>query len=431
MYRTKVLIISKRKELSIKYKKLIEGLNQDVVYTNDLSMSLSIIQNEKIEFIIVSDTIKEKLSEFIRKIRILTYNFRPIIIAISKSSELEDRLQTLDAGADDFLGEEISKQEFQMRFKAHLRRYIESSLNPVTHLLNKNITIKQLQRSLKVNSGTNEKTSYILLKIKNIEQYRFTHGEIAYEKVLQTLGAIINSMLSPDDFLGHLFDNEFILITNSYNAEKLCAFLVFAFDNIINKFYSEDEINDNFVIEHGDSMQEEKSSLMKLYITSAEKQENETDFRNIINSLNELMKLCDKSDKSTYIIDRIRLNGEASFEKDKNKVLILEFDESLSYLLKNVCELNNIKAKTVNNYMEFNEIYEEYNPEVVILDWGKDKETESLEYARKIKQDNKKLIFSSSCLNKKEILKAGADLYLPKPYEVDDLVKWIKKFLDN
>ena len=139
MYRTKVLIISKRKELSIKYKKLIEGLNQDVVYTNDLSMSLSIIQNEKIEFIIVSDTIKEKLSEFIRKIRILTYNFRPIIIAISKSSELEDRLQTLDAGADDFLGEEISKQEFQMRFKAHLRRYIESSLNPVTHLLNKNI----------------------------------------------------------------------------------------------------------------------------------------------------------------------------------------------------------------------------------------------------------------------------------------------------
>ncbi len=431
MYRTKVLIISKRKELSIKYKKLIEGLNQDVVYTNDLSMSLSIIQNEKIEFIIVSDTIKEKLSEFIRKIRILTYNFRPIIIAISKSSELEDRLQTLDAGADDFLGEEISKQEFQMRFKAHLRRYIESSLNPVTHLLNKNITIKQLQRSLKTNSGTNEKTSYILLKIKNIEQYRFTHGEIAYEKVLQTLGAIINSMLSPDDFLGHLFDDEFILITNSYNAEKLCAFLVFAFDNIINKFYSEDEINDNFVIEHGDSMQEEKSSLMKLYITSAEKQENETDFRNIINSLNELMKLCDKSDKSTYIIDRIRLNGEASFEEDKNKVLILEFDESLSYLLKNVCELNNIKAKTVNNYTEFNEIYEEYNPEVVILDWGKDKETESLEYARKIKQDNKKLIFSSSCLNKKEILKAGADLYLPKPYEVDDLVKWIKKFLDN
>ena len=32
--------------------------------------------------------------------------------------------------------------------------------------------------------------------------------------------------------------------------------------------------------------------------------------------------------------------------------------------------------------------------------------------------------------NKKEILKSGADLYLPKPYEIDDVVKWIKKFLN-
>ena len=32
--------------------------------------------------------------------------------------------------------------------------------------------------------------------------------------------------------------------------------------------------------------------------------------------------------------------------------------------------------------------------------------------------------------NKKEILKAGADLYIPKPYEIDDIVFWIKKFLN-
>ena len=113
MYKTRVLIISKRKEQSIKYKKLIEALAQDVEITNDLSNALSIIQKQENEFIIISDSIKEKLSEFIGKIRVLTFNARPIIIAISKSSDLEDRLQALEAGADDFLGEEISKQEFQ------------------------------------------------------------------------------------------------------------------------------------------------------------------------------------------------------------------------------------------------------------------------------------------------------------------------------
>ena len=35
-----------------------------------------VLQKQEVEFIIISDTIKDKLSEFIKKIRILTYNFR-------------------------------------------------------------------------------------------------------------------------------------------------------------------------------------------------------------------------------------------------------------------------------------------------------------------------------------------------------------------
>ena len=72
MYKIAILIISSRKELSIKYKKLIEGLNQNAIISNNLSGALSIIQKERPEFIIISDTIKEKLSDFIKKIRILT-----------------------------------------------------------------------------------------------------------------------------------------------------------------------------------------------------------------------------------------------------------------------------------------------------------------------------------------------------------------------
>ena len=141
MYKARVLIISDKKEQSIKYKKLIEVQNQDVVITNNLSDALSIMQKQEIEFIIISDSINERLSDFIKKIRVLTFNSRPIIIAISKSSDLEDRLEVLESGADDIIGEEISKQEFQMRFRAHLRRYMETFLNPYTQLSDKNITI--------------------------------------------------------------------------------------------------------------------------------------------------------------------------------------------------------------------------------------------------------------------------------------------------
>lgn len=425
MYKTRVLIISSRKELSIKYKKLIEALGQTVIIASNLSDALDIIQKQEIEFIIISDTIKEKLSGFIQKIRVLTYNFRPVIIAVSKSGDVKDRLEALDSGADDFLGEEISKQEFQTRFRAHLRRYLENSINQTTKFLERSITKKAVSRTLFENCNL----SYLLIKIKNIELYQKTHGEIATEKVLQTLSAIVNSVLSQNDFIGHLSDREFILITSNDASEKIASFLAFAFDNILNKFYSNDEYENNFTIQSSDSIEESKTGLMRLNIASIEKNENSKSYTDVIQNLRDLIVLCKDENSSSYIIDRIKLKGEVT-KKVSNKVLILEPDCALSYLLKNVCELNNIEVKAINRYSEFKKVYKDFKPNVVVLDWGFENAKTSLNIAYNISKDNVKLIFSSSCLNKEEILKAGADLYIPKPYEIDDIVYWIKKFLN-
>ncbi len=145
MYKACVLIISKRRELSIKYKKLIEALNHEVFVTASLSEAFKQIPLKEPELIIISDTIEEKLSDFCKKIRTLTFNFRPAIIAISKSSEMIDKLQTLEAGADDFLSELISSAEFQARINAHLRRYIENSINPITGFVQSNLTLKTIK----------------------------------------------------------------------------------------------------------------------------------------------------------------------------------------------------------------------------------------------------------------------------------------------
>ena len=310
-----------------------------------------------------------------------------------------------------------------MRFRAHLRRYLESHINPITQLSNKNITIKAIKKSFEIN----EDISYLLLKIKNIEQYHKTHGEIAYEKVLQTIGAMINSTFSSEDYAGHIKDDELILITNTIQAEKIASFLTFAFDNILNKFYSNDEFENNFTIQSADNIKEAKTGLMRLNIASIEKNKNKLNHIDIINSLNELIKLCNSEDSSSYIVDRFKLKGEA-IQKTK-KVLIFEPDSALSYLLKNICEMNEIEAQFALNQNDFEELYKNFNPNVVILDWGFKDGSCSLKIAKKISKDNIKLIFTSSFLNKKEILKSGADLYIPKPYEMDDMLYSIKKFL--
>ena len=424
MYKTRILIITNRKELGAKFKKTIDNLAQSAIYTNDLSYALKIIQNQEIEFIIISDTIKEKLSGFVRKIRALTYNFRPVIIAVSKSSDINDKLEILQNGADDIIGEDVSKAEFQMRFMAHLRRYIESFLNPITKFYDKNISQKALKQSLL----DDKNYSYILVKIKNAISYRTTHGEIAWEKTIKTLAAIINSTLSKDDFVGHITDNDFLLIVNPIIGEQIASFLTFAFDNILNKFYSSDEYENNFSLELSDDKQEIKKGLMHLNIAVCEKINQKQDFIQIINNLYEIINSLEDINKSIYLIDRAKISGQTT-NVNKNKVLIYEKDNALSCLLKNVCELNSINVISVFKKDEFEETYFTFQPDVVILDWGYGSESEAIELAKKISKDNIKLIFSSSLLNKKEILKSGADLYMPKPYEIDNMIEWIKKFL--
>ena len=94
MYNPEVFILTKRKELAIKHKKLIDGLNCSATIFSKLDEAINAIKNNEPEIILVSDTIDDILSDFIRKIRILTYNFRPVIIAISKSDAMDDKLKT-------------------------------------------------------------------------------------------------------------------------------------------------------------------------------------------------------------------------------------------------------------------------------------------------------------------------------------------------
>ena len=138
------LLIDKRLELSTKYKKLLENSSNTVYISKDFITALKIIQDNEPDLIIISDSLDGETGDYCRKIRALTYNMRPVIVATSKSSEVEDRLKVLEAGADDFISEPVNSDEFVMRMKAHLRREFESNTDARSGIPNKNYSLKVL-----------------------------------------------------------------------------------------------------------------------------------------------------------------------------------------------------------------------------------------------------------------------------------------------
>lgn len=432
MYNPSVLIISKRKELAIRYKKILKLLSAEVSLVNNLSDAIGEIQKNEFEFIIISDTIEENIKDFIKKVRILTYNFRPVIIAVSKSAETSDMLDLLNSGADDFLSESMPNREFQARLNAHIRRHIENLCDPVTGFLTEKLTGKTLRQLAKKEKST----SLILISIDKIDFYREIYGEIAAEKVFQTIGAIISSALTKEDTIGRFNRNEFIVFTENYKAEKLAEFFTFAFDNVLKRFYTEFDYLNNFTMYSSNSKEEKKVSLMKLIGAVARfEPEKYHNAEEIIQALYNLLKPLKNAEKSSYIIDRPKLYGYVD-NIERNKILIMENDEALGLLIETSCAINGYSTKICNSYKDFTDCLEEYRPDLIILDYGKESDKngitaleEAKKYYLKIKEKMPYIIFSTNILDKKTILSHGADFYLPKPYDIQTLIKTVNDFL--
>lgn len=421
-----VLIIDKRKELPVKYKKALESPQLSTIITTSLKDALIKIQTQEPDIIIVSDSIEENLSNFCQKIRTLTYNTRPVIIAISKSADTNDRISTLEHGADDFISEPVNIEEFKTRVKAHIRRELETSLDDKTLLPNKKLTLKTIKRML----NSNKDCAILLVGLDNLKEYQNFYTELAGDKIVQTFLAIVKSAISENDFVGQLNYNEFIIITDSYSVEKLAEFFTFAFDTVASKFYSQKDVTRGYMLLNDDSRAGMRVNFVSLTIGGVlETNKLDTSLAGVLERLYYMKKVAKIPVGSHYAIDRVKLSGVNSIADNiSNKnIYIKEPDEALYLLLRTTIELQGY------NIVEELNLENTEQPFIIILDALND--FSGLELCKKLKNNvnfvNTKIFVTSTIQDKTAVLNSGADLYLPKPYEISDLIRWIEYFTNN
>ena len=421
-----VLIIDKRKEMPAKYKKSLEDSETGVTIARSLKEAIREIQESEPDMIIISDSIEENLAEFCEKIRTLTYNTRPVIIALSKSADASDRIKVLECGADDFLSEPVNIDEFKMRIRAHLRRDIENNLDNKTLLPNK----KYVQKSLKRLLHMANKPAVLLLGIENLDNYKSVYSEVAGDKLIQTLIAITRSTLDSADFMGQIDETNFIIITNPYSAEKMAAFLTFAFDTVAPKFYSSQDVKRGYMLLKGDRFAGMRANFVSVLIGGIiDNYESVSSADALLERLFSIKKIAKIPSGSNYAIDRIKLAGENSVVETavNNSIYIKEPDEALSLLIRTTLELQGY------------DVVDSINPEspeqpgIIILDSNDD--MSGLDLCKDLKNMtnfvNTKIIVTTTVHDKTAVLNSGADLYLPKPYEISDLIQWVEYFIKS
>jgi DNA-binding response OmpR family regulator len=114
-------------------------------------------------------------------------------------------------------------------------------------------------------------------------------------------------------------------------------------------------------------------------------------------------------------------------------ILIVEDDLGIIDVLSIVLNVNNYKYIIVSQSNKAQKIIKERKPSLIIMDlWMPTLTGDAL--TNRLKQDtetmNIPIIIISASSNLKDIAtKAGADDYLPKPFDIEDLEKIIKKYI--
>lgn len=424
------LIIDKRRELSTKYKKLLASKQNKCLISKSLISAMKTIQEQEPDLIIISDSNEGELADYCKQIRALTYNMRPIIVATSKSAEFNDKIRVLENGADDFISEPVNSEEFTMRMKAHLRREYETNLDKKCFVPGKNYSLRVIKRTL------NQKQPWacLLVSIENFDNYKETYTELASDKLLQTYSAIIRSALNENDFLGSMSEKEFLIVTDPLKAEKIANFLTFAFDSVAAKFYSPQDIKRGYMMMRGDEFAGRRSNFVHTTIGVVTNEFIQyKDTTSLISALQQMHRMADLPSKSNYLIERPQISAEDAINENvyNNKILIIENDEAMKLLLTTILNLQGYEISTTDN-LDKKELSQN-QPAIIILDAGTLEEMNGLELCRQIKQDEQfnrtKIIITSIVHDKELVLSSGADLYIPKPFEIPNLIRWVELFI--
>ncbi|HLI95831.1 MAG TPA: response regulator [Candidatus Baltobacteraceae bacterium] len=186
--------------------------------------------------------------EVARRVRRHPSNAHVPIIMLTAKSEVEDKLAGFEAGADDYITKPFGPQELLARVKAKIRRTeVDASLSPLTRLPGNLAIESELRRRI----DEKEPFAVLYLDLDNFKAfndvYGFTHGDEAIQLVASSAVDTVRRRGTPQDFVGHIGGDDFIIVTLPERAEEIAREIIDMFDRDIRKLYNAQDLRQGYI----------------------------------------------------------------------------------------------------------------------------------------------------------------------------------------
>jgi diguanylate cyclase (GGDEF)-like protein len=303
----KILVVDDDPDIRDVIKLSLEGDNYEVFEAENGEEAIRAIQSKCPDLVLCDYKMPKmdgrQVCRFIKKDVLLRH--LPVIMVTGKG-EISDKVDGIEAGADDYIVKPFDPKELIAHIRMLLRRtQIDLEANPLTRLPGNVSILNELSKKLELKDLF--AVCYVDLdKFKAYnDRYGFEHGDDVIKETARIILRNAQACGNKEDFVGHIGGDDFVIITTPDKAEEICRGIIRDFDQVIPQFYNENDRNNGYIIAHDRLGKEQKFPLISVSIGIVT-----NEFRTIqhvaeIGEIGAELKSYAKNEaKSNYIMDK-------------------------------------------------------------------------------------------------------------------------------
>ena len=303
----KILIADDDPDIRDVLKLTLSEENYETIEAQNGEEALEIIRAKPLDLVLLDYKMPKMdgrtLCNLIKKDLLLAH--LPIIMVTGKG-EISDRIDGIDAGADDYIVKPFEPKELLARIRMVLRRTKRDlEANPLTRLPGNVAILNELSNCLK-NKAPYAVCYVDLDKFKAYnDKYGFEHGDTVIRETARILLAATKEYGRPTDFIGHIGGDDFVVVTSPDMADKICEKIIHDFDRASVSFYNPEDRKNGYTIGENRQGKMQKIPLLSVSIGVVDSQRRQIKHVAQIGEIGaELKKVAKALEKSNYVKDK-------------------------------------------------------------------------------------------------------------------------------
>lgn len=275
----------------------------------------------------------------------------------------------------------------------------------------------------------------IYCDLRNFRLYNQLYGKKMGDRMLSALSQLLARSLQPNDHYYRIGGDEFLMVVLSDRAESISQELCQEWQVLSSGFYTERDQHRRFLLGTSRRGIGRRCPLVELNVGVV----HAAPYRGkglseVFSAAVETNLVARSQPGTTYAVHRETVSLPAWTAKPPS-VLVVEPDAALAYLLQTALESNGYQVWVTSSGQEAFKLALSHRPKVIILDLY----TSDLpagpylctELRRQPELSQALLIVAATNADREESLSAGADLFIPKPFELSDLLQWVDRLVEE